>query len=631
MRFATALALLSLAAQAQPRDPCDVEPYKSKMPRCHLRLAATYSFGTFALPTVESGAALCKVNAAGTEWECVGSTGAAAGSVAQGTGTTYQGTFAGDIKALSDITDAKAPVWTHSGLSIFAGDFTVIITGFATTASDATYQYWIEAGNFAIRNEGTSARARFGTAGLTADNVAATRDNWVIMTARKNGTSHTLRVNGETGTPNVFADDLPTGFGNIGFGSFLPLRGPMAWAYFVPRHLSDAEVAAIENQWHGAPALSVASASPQCIDNTAISGQVDCFAADAVPLVSATLGLRTVRAYQNFWSATPLSLASGTDVATPTITADVAAGPFSRMLNGALECDLMVDNNGAAFEGKQGATGGTGEGFWSADYFLAAGTSGTTRTTARITIDVAGGTGSTTCDVTGLTSTPTRAHCSTTAGDTPTSVRSSILVGNAAADTGSVVVCHSQMTASAYAEPPTRHGSAIGSSHFNTNIAAAPFNASRGRYEVVFTPLFDTNTQWLSNTDNIRLIDVSETSPGHLAYIIFGYQQAGDMQAVTVGGGGDPAQVNVAAGGLGLDAGQLYAASIEWTGNGSTNCTATVRLNACAGSVAACTATTSLGSGTGACPIAPDVVYLGERYSEQLNSSANYKEFRVYR
>lgn len=625
------LALLVAVALTQtPQHRLFQQPNLPRSSESGFTLAATYAFGTFSLPTVEEGAVLCRVNTAGNAWECVDSDGAAAGTVTQGTGTTYQGTFAGDIEALSDITDAKAPVWNHTGLNIFNGNFTAIVTGFATTASDATYQYWFEAGTFAVRNEGTSARARFGTAGLTADNVATTRDNWVILTARKNGTSHTLRVNGVNGVDSVFADDLPTGVTNLGFGSFFPLRGPMAWAYFVPRHLSDAEVAAIENQWFGAPTLSDASASPQCIDNTAISGQVDCFGADAVPLVSATLGLRTVREYQNFWSATPLNVASGTDVGTPTITADVAAGPFSRMLNGAMECDLMVDDDGAAFEGKQGATGGTGEGFWSADYFLMAGTSGTSRTTARITIDVAGGTGSTTCDITGLTSTPTRAHCATTAGDTPTSVRSSILVGNAAGDTGSIIVCHSQMTATAYAEPPTRNNTLIGSSDFNMNIAAAPFSGYRGKYEAVFTPVFNPNTQWLSDVDNLRLIDVSPDPAAHIAYIIFGYQQAGDMQAVTVGAGGDPAQVNVAAAGVSLTPGQLYAASIEWRGNGAT-CTATVRLNSCSGSVAACTATTSLGSGTGACPVAPDVVYLGERYSEVFNTSANFKEFRVYR
>lgn len=580
-------------------------------------LAASYAFGTFATPTVESGAVLCKVNGAGSAWACVDSAGADAGVVTQGTGSTYVSTFAGDVKALGDITDAKSPSWAHAGLGLFDGDFTVIVTGFSTTASDPTYQYWIEAGNFAIRNEGANIFARFGTGGLTAQSTAPTRDAWATVTARKNGTSHTLRVNGATGTPNVFADDLPTGFGAIDFGGFLPLRGPMAWAYFVPRHMTDDEVRQVESAWWGVTSGMTITTSPNCIDNTAVSGQVDCFNTGAA-LASTTTGMRTVRAFTNY-DNTPLAVASWTDVGTPVVVANVASGPFSRMLQAA-EVDSLEDNDGAAMEGKRLDSAGATLGPYTCSFFIAAGT----LSSARVRLDT-DGTGSTNCDFTGLTGTYERKTCTGTVSGTPTRINCEIYPGTVVADTGTILISQGQENAGSYAETPVKVGGAVGNSDQMLTFGTLPDLTTNGKVEAVFTPVFNVNTQWLSSVDNIRLFDSSTAVPGHVAFIIFGYVAAGDALSRVNG----TTEISLAAGSVSTTAGQRYASSVEWRAAGAT-CTAILRLDSCSGAVSACFATTEIGRATGNCPDQVTQVYLGERYNQALQTSISYDAFRVY-
>lgn len=605
---------LTLLTQCGPQGPIYSCPERMSSP---FSLAASYAFGTFTTPTVESGAYLCKVNGAGNAWECVDSAGASAGTVTQGSGSTYVSTFAGSVKALGDITDAKSPSWDHAGLGIFDGDFTVIVTGYATTASDATYQYWIEAGNFAIRNEGTWPRARFGTAGLTADNITPTRDAWVIITARKNGDSHTLRINGNEGTPNVFTDDLPTGFGAIDFGGFLPLRGPMAWAYFVPRHMTDDEVRQVESAWWGVTSGMTITTSPNCIDNTAVSGQVDCFSTGAA-LASTSTGLRTVRAFTNY-DNTPLAVASWADIGTPVVVANTASGPFSRMLQGA-EVDSLEDDATGAMEGKRLDSAGTTLGPYTCSFFVAAGT----LDKLRIRVDT-DGTGSTNCDFTGLGATYVRKTCTATITGTPSRINCDIYPGTAAGDTGTILISQGQMNGGLYAETPVRVGGAVGNSDHLLQFGTLPDLTAKGKMEAVFTPLFDPDSQWLSDVDNIRLFDSSIAIPGHVAFIIFGYQNAGDMLSRV-----NTAEITVAPGAIALTAGQRYAASVEWRGTSGGTCTAILRLDSCAGAVADCFATTEIGRATGDCPDQSTQVFIGERYSETFQTSASYDVFRVY-
>lgn len=626
MRFAALALLVSVACDAAPRvydRACDVASRRSDRggvfcsTTAPFELAASYAFGSFSTPTVEAGAVLCRVNAGGTAWECVDSAGAAAGTVTQGSGSTYVSTFAGSVKALGDITDAKSPSWAHAGLGLFDGDFTVIVSGYATTASDATYQYWIEAGNFAIRNEGTSARARFGSGGLTADNIAPTRDDWVVLTARKNGASHTLRVNGVTGTPNVFSDDLPTGFTAVDFGGFLPLRGPMAWALFVPRHMTDDEVRQVESTWWGVTPGMTFSTSPNCIDNTGTSGQVDCFKSGAA-LASTATGMRTVRAFTDY-DNTPLDVSAWADIGTPVVATNVASGPFSRMLQGA-EVDSLEDNAVGSMEGKRLDSAGTTLGPYTCSFFIAAGT----LSTARIRLDT-DGTGSTNCDFTGLGATYTRKTCTATVSGTPTRINCEIYPGTAAGDTGTILISQGMENAGFYAETPVRVGGAVGNSDQLLTFGTLPDLTAKGKMEAVFTPVFNVNTQWLSDVDNIRLFDSSIAIPGHVAFIIFGYQNAGDALSRV-----NTAEITVAPGTISTTAGQRYAASVEWRGTSGGTCTAILRLDSCAGAVASCFATTQIGTATGLCPDQSTQVFIGERYSQSFQTSNNYDVFRVY-
>ncbi len=636
-----AIALLALLAAAptgfrEPRSFSRIgdrvsRPQRASGASASFNLAQTYSFGaSYAMPTPESGSVLCKVNAGGTAWECKDSAGVANGTVTQGSGTTYVDTFAG-VKAINDVTGSTAPVWDFGDLNLFAGNFTVIAAGFPNGASGATL-IWLDGSTFDIRSSGGSLTSRFGSSGTRPSLTGPPVGGWAVVTARKSGTgtTHTIRSNGNNGLTQTYTDDLPGSLGPLlhfgeSDGSTAPMRGPLAWVYIVPRALTDAQVLAIELAWFGAPANLTYTSPGECVDNIATSGQIDCFAGGA-PALNAEQGLRTHRLLNNRWAADPLALATAVDVGTPTVTSDVASGPLSRRQNGP-EVDRMVDDDVLSLEGKQSVYSvGAAAGPATFTCYLAAGDTGVTRTKARLRID-SDGTGSTDCDFSDLGSTYAAKTCSASITGSPTYIKAQLLVGNSITDTGSILVSACQLNGANWVEPMYVTGNeSAGAPLAWLDISGTSITAG-GKYEVVFTPPYDPNSAtYLSAADILYLWDGTPTAGGHYAYFLVGYTVAGQLQSVTSNGVSD---CTMALSNVSLTPNQRYAMSIEWTGSGA-SCSCTARLNTCAGSAASCFATTPVVSASGQCPLQPDRMYLGRRYSGDFLTSAAYQAVRIY-
>src|SRR5262245_43633484 len=202
-------ALVALSAGAEPNQRCRSRT-QDRTRQCGgeppFRLYTEYAFsnpGT--LPTCTSAThcvALCKVNRGGTAWECVDNTGAAVGTVTQGTGTTYQQTPFG-VYAMSDITSAKAPRVVSATLDpIWKADHTVVMGGYGTTLTSATFQHWTGGSDgtntFYARNDsGAFTCAWVGAGGsATANNAPpAAVDGWAVTSCRRQGTNYYSRTN----------------------------------------------------------------------------------------------------------------------------------------------------------------------------------------------------------------------------------------------------------------------------------------------------------------------------------------------------------------------------------------------------------------------------------------------------
>lgn len=157
------------------------------------------------------------------------------------------------------------------------------------------------------------------------------------------------------------------------------------------------------------------------------------------------------------WAADCLDASSWTDVGTPTVTTNVASGPFSAQKNTA-EADEIVDDDAAAFEGKSATTScDNAVDHDTASCYLGLGTTGTTLNKARLDWVVTGGGTATpsSCDFT-ITGTGPLGYdlyqCPTVTSGTVTTLKARLLVGNAVSDTGSIRVSQCQCDRQARAQ-----------------------------------------------------------------------------------------------------------------------------------------------------------------------------------
>lgn len=581
-----------------------------------------------------------------TAWECKGPTGSSLGTVTDpGTGTIID-SFIPGVKALEIASGADAPKVVSTAIdAIFQAStaHTVLMTGFGRgTTAPAALPYWFDnsndaTGSFVVRSQ--SGEFRCIDYAIVTGAAVNGDEGWATTVCRRSGgTSYKSSVNDNTAevtsaTPVVGM----TGGSNYWFGTReakdLYLSGPVVVYTFYSDNKTDAQIAVIRSKTEGAYSaggtLQQGNAQLQGIDNTATTGNVDIMFPGS-RLVSAS-GLLSSKAHTNTWAADPFDVTSWTDVGTPAVTAGTSAGPFYTYRRGN-DCSNLADDAAGALEGKQGATAGTGEGYYTASLYLKAGTSGTVTTKARITITVAGGTGTGSCDFTDLTSTPQRKTCTVLAqGGGITSVRPSILVGTAATDTGSVQICHAQIVKSQAAEPPELDNSAHGSTYYFVDPISFPSSALGAKYEVVHTPLWNVGTEWFASGDEYYLFDTSAASnTEHSVAIIMDYTTAGRLLAV-VRNASDISDITI--NGVVLVEGSTYATAIEWAPLGGGKCNVYVRHNICSGAASSCYAETVIGSditGNAFCPSTPTRMILGNRFSATIPTSAFFNQIRIY-
>lgn len=591
--------------------------------------------------------ALCSPNAGGTAWQCLAPDGGSFGTVTQGTGADYQLTPFNGVYAASDVTSAKASSVVSTTLdALWKSDHTVVMAWYATTATHSGYQHvfgFNDGTNYLYtRNDSGQYICEWNGLGgfKTPGGAAQPLNGWTVSACKRSGNNHYARIAGATGaaasgstitTDNAAATSYY--FGDRWPGAGLPLRGAMAWVAFYNTALSDTQLANIEKAFWGLPSGVSGSLASKTYCSDPDGGAVDCFFTGSSIVTSN--GLRTIKgaSADNKFAADNLSATGGTDVGTPTIEAAAAPGPFYN-LNRTNECARLLDDDAAAFEGKQGADGYAGAGFYNASFYLQAGDAGTTTTKARLVIDVTGGGWADagtrhTCDVTGLTTTTTRATCKTPEffvdAGSPT-VKASILVGNATTDTGSVMVCQRQLTAAGFPTVPIIDNVARGNTGYSIDPSSWPDVTRGGKYEVVFVPVSTANDDWGYTSSTIYLFDAHDGTPNHSVVMLFGYNTPGRALARTQNGGDITEFLNDIGN---LTPGTPYAVSVEWRPTGTT-CTVNYRFNSCA-SVLSCQASTLISTTRGGfCPSQPTSVKLGNRYDATVPTDVYISAVRVY-
>jgi hypothetical protein len=494
-----------------------------------------------------------------TIWECVDGSGAAV-AVTAGVGTVFESTgHAATPTAARINSDAQAPQLTSAAAfnSVWSGgDHTLVLIASPTTAVSAnpilfSHGYFAESG---IVAQGSGANFNVFWSG-TGVNVSlpvavSTVGRWSVMTARRSATTYTTRVNGTQATTTI-GTVLATTADPMRFGRYRDVNrdaaGPLARARIYTRALSDVEVTRLEAGWWGATAetrnVSVARASTRwCPDD---AGNIRAIA-DAAGCVNAK-GLLVEEARTNYASAS-LSIDSAADwtvLATPTITADQASGPFAR-LNGGPEMDLLVDDDAANQEGVQARSvgGASAAVAYTASFYVAPGTSGTERNKASLWIDHNGTSALAKCDWAALnTGTPTctpqtaavcgtaetglpggvvRISCTTTITGAPTTVLGQIREGNVAADTGSILVAGGQVEAGGFASSPivTATTQQLARAADVATMVSAGLPIAEGSWEADVTPVWSGTPA--GNYFFLHAVRSSPTLDGPALYAVAG-------------------------------------------------------------------------------------------------------------
>lgn len=620
------------------------------------------------LPNVVDTAALealCKVNGAGNAWECLTADGGTFGTLTQGTGTTYQGTFAPQLSAMSDVTTAKAPRVVSTTLdTLFKSDHTIIMGGYATSLTDATFQTWAiindgAARVFYMRNEGGALSCVWSGAGGTRNAIngaAAAANGWSVISCRQSGTDHYARNNGVDSlvvSGAAITANLTAGasFYMGDQGGSIPIRGPLAFVAFYSAAKTDSQLRLIENTFWGVGLDAGGGVSGYAGLLNDAGTHVDFFAPGA-HVVSPDRGVRTMGQasddIQAKWAADPFDVSSWTNVGTPLIGASglTTTSPFYRWRPSTTTgCFNLEDNDGAAFEGKVSAelqrdtTGGKAHG-WNVRVWAAIGDAGTTRDKMRVAIVSPDGVFLSDagfeedCDFTldGVVRPYDCVGYTTDAG--VTSVKGRVLIGNTAATQGSITACKAEDTSHAYPQLSLINNTAFGFGQELLDPAPWPSTATKGKYEVVFTPLNNiTSPSWDPGSSGlgssfIYLFDAFDVIVDHNVVIVGGYSIPGRLLARTTSSGGSTEFLVDA---VSFIPWQRYAISMEWRPLGGGRCTVVLRSNSCSGSVASCSATTEIGrEANGYCPNQPSQVRLGNRYDNTVPTSVFVDTVRVY-
>lgn len=645
--------------------------------------------------------ALCKVSST-PDWQCYSNDGGVMSGMTQGNNSTYIDSFAhtadgGWFRALNYVDDtvsaAAIPRIDNAAIrAVFGGPHTIALAGYSGTVVNSNGGWWAmitDGTNFMqIRNGGS--QFEFVETGLAVDATSGTcKDGWCVVGLRRSGatlTGRTMGVNGAgTGGDTVAAITGSNAFymgGGTG-GCCTPsgaMGGPLAWVAIYDESKSDAWFVQTEKNWYGAPALQSGGNGTAGTAPASLIGRDDlAWAGGGVPLFRSgayitdpSLGVHSQLGFTNVWAADPLAAATWTDVGTPTVTTNASAGPFFRWKN-TNECDLIVDDDGAAFEGKRSlaslASLGVGTATWAnASCYLKAGTSGTTTTKARLrfTTDGTLDAGNTSCDFTTLSSTTQRAQCWAWI-DNATSIKADVLVGNATSDTGSITACQCQLTASQYPESPTVDNTTKGSNWPELDGGAVPFGLTKGKLEAVFqvpTTSSDTAPYYLTRAVGGYVFDAYNAGASHT--VLLSVSAFDTLDGGTRGEPGIQALMYGASASfenrfdiipVPFDAGTFYVWSYEWHTEYGTlpdaglgvGCRGLSRIDRCA-DPATCHASSiiamndggrdvrfpllTFGQNSGAlgtCPLRTDIIDIGTRTAGSSPTSMWVNGLRIYR
>lgn len=602
-------------------------------------------------------------------WACVDEAGASV-AVTAGSGVIGMDTIWGRC-ALDEITDARAPALTSAFDAVFAGAHTVLITGYSTTHNDATYQIVFTnnpgAGSATIiREEGTTGRTLAGTYTAIGGAGASFKLGW-NMTASVSSAANdafTFNTGGVTGSSGAGAYTDPTTtvvqFGRRAAGG-LAMYGPLESVTIYSDDKTADEIEAMLHTWAGIPAdasspvLHSRPGQQFVIDGDGraqpLGWNVPHVSSGGIELQPNSSGPTNAPAGSG-WATDATDVDSWTDVGTPTITANQAAGPFAawRVGPGSNEADLVVDNDAAAKEGLQGVLGcGDAQnvtGDYTASCYVRSGTSGTTTTEVTIAVQT-DGTGSLECEFTDLTTSFVRKECYAAITGSPTSIKGRVLVGDDAADTGSVIVSQCQCENRGYATAPKPNNEATADDVWTipeTETDTWPSGETVGAdIEIVFQVDFEHPTEAF---DYLMLHDtINDAGDDHADFLGVEYvtkatspvraRVALRPQNETLAGDGSDTDTFADLPGV-VEAGQWYVMRFRYTPMGEVGGIPRVAhyiyWDECA-DPATCTATTLIGSDTTGNKYAQDdtrdIAYFGRRYDLNRGFAGRIARFTV--
>lgn len=594
----------------------------------------------------------CKASITGNVWQCTKGDGTAV-TVTQGTGASA-GTGPQGL-AHTFVSDTTAPTITSANLGtilqdFFTTDHTVVFTGGAIAANGGAINYMFrlaDAGvqSFDMRHE-SGTKCIWVDSTKTPTNATITHSSSEgILTGnsftacRKSSNNYTAWQNTQsttgTWTQSVGPINSTTAYFGRHSSTALSLNGYMQSITFYSVAKTDTELSLLEDQWMGTQPTTAQTANGLLTFHSGktfapnSSGKQHAFGNAVARVTSGASGGLIIDegvGTNASWAADPTSASTWTAVGVPAVTGNVDGGPFSEYRNGA-EADLVIDDDAGAFEGYESVrSAGTAAGKYTAWCWVRSGTTGVTTDKVRISVIAAGGTsaGSADCDFSGLTSTFEQKKCTASITGTATTIKGRITVGNAASDTGSVIVSYCQIDDDGWINDPHFGDTAIGVDDIRVQAAeVAAWPTSGLDITVAFTPNFNkADFQPSPDTDDSwEIFDLFNTGQTDHRVLAWRYNYTNPAMATRGSGGATSTTDTYADVDISEVAGTKYAYRIQYKDCGGGKVNHKIYFDTCP-DPATCIPRVQIGADQTCTKVAPTTdwggVQIGCRYSRTV-------------